>query len=625
MGKGYLPANAEEWRRWGLRGLLFLALVVVTWPVAAVTPRPGLDYSWVQGLSMAVSEGLVWGRDIVFTYGPLGYSADPVAIDSGTLLSALLIACAVQFLLVAVVYVCLRRGHGAPISTVLTFLVVCTVGVVQSDATVATAFGLVALALTVPEERARRATWALAIGGGALAALGLLIKLNAGVGAAAVVAIGLVAMPSPKRALPFALAGGTVSLAVLWLLAGQPLPALGDYLRNAIDTVRGYVEAMGMEEGGTAAEWQLLVILGSAATLSALAWASFPGIGERRRVGLALTVLAMHYFVLREVFLRHSLGRGASFAVLIVVALAIPWPPRRRALSLAIAAALAVAYLASVGNSLGEIWGPRENAHALAHQLHVVADGGELDREREFGRAAIESVDNVPANVLAALKGRCVNAEPVEVSAVWAYGLDWCPLPALQSYGAYTSRLDRLDAARYADPEGGPDGVLRADIAIDERLPAWESPAAMLALLCNFESAAEGGGWQALVRVPDRCGRPHPVGSVEGALGEPIALPPAPPGTVLIGRVHGLGIGALERIEMLFSRPADRWISIDGGPRHRVVPGTVEDGLILDVPSAVDYPEPFNLGQGAKTLTAEIDGESGGSVTVDLEAVPIAR
>ena len=258
--------------------------------------------------------------------------------------------------------------------------------------------------------------------------------------------------------------------------------------------------------------------------------------------------------------------------------MAIPWPPRRRALSLAIAAALTVAFLASVGNSLNEIWGPKENAHALAHQLHVVADGGELDREREYGRATIESVDNVPPGVLAALKGRCVNAEPIEVAAVWAYGLDWCPLPALQSYGAYTSRLDQLDAARYADPEKGPDGVIRTDFAIDERLPAWESPAAMLALLCNFKSAADGGGWQALVRVPDRCGEPRPVGSVQGALGEPLALPPAPAGTVLIGRVHGLEIGAFERLEMLVARPADRWISIDGEPRRRVSPAPSRTG-----------------------------------------------
>jgi hypothetical protein len=333
----------------------------------------------------------------------------------------------------------------------------------------------------------------------------------------------------------------------------------------------------------------------------------------------------MHYFVLREVFLRHSLGRGATFAVLIAVTLAIPWPPRRRALSLAIAAALTIAFLASIGNSLNEIWGPTKNAHALAHQLHVVVDSGELDREREFGRAKIESGDQVPPKVLAALRGRCVNAEPIEVAAVWGFGLDWCPLPALQSYGAYTSRLDQLDADRYADPEQGPNGVIRMDFAIDERLPAWESPAAMLALLCNFRSAANGGGWQALVRVPDRCGEPRDLGSVEGELGQPVELPPAPAGTVLVGRVPGLEIGPLERIEMLLARPAVRRISINGEPAHRVVPDTVQDGLILDVPAAVDYPRPFNLGQDARTLTAEIEGESGGTVTVDLEAVPIAR
>jgi hypothetical protein len=147
----------------------------------------------------------------------------------------------------------------------------------------------------------------------------------------------------------------------------------------------------------------------------------------------------------------------------------------------------------------------------------------------------------------------------------------------------------------------------------------------MLALLCNFRSAADGGGWQALVRVPDRCGEPRSLGSVEGELGQPIELPPAPPGTVLIGRVHGLEIGAFERIEMLIARPAVRRISINGEPSHRVVPDTVQDGLILDVPAAVDYPRPFNLGQDAKTLTAEVEKESGGSVTVDLEAVPIGR
>ena len=431
-------------------------------------------------------------------------------------------------------------------------------------------------------------------------------------------------MPSPKRALPLALAAGAVSLAVLWLLAGQPLPALGDYLRNAIDTVGGYVEAMGYEEGGSAGEWQLLVILGSAATLSALAWASFPGIGERRRGALAVAVLAIHYFVLREVFVRHSLGRGASLAVLIAVAMAIPWPPRRRALSLAIAAALTVAFSPRSGAPSTKSGGRRSNAHALAHQLHVVADAGELDRERNRprhdrirGQGASRRARGVEGPLRqrrADRSRRRLGARPRLVPAAGAAvlrRLHQPPRPARRG----PLRRSREGAGR-RDPHGFRDRRTAAGL---------ESPAAMLALLCNFKSAADGGGWQALVRVPDRCGEPRPVGSVQGALGEPLALPPAPAGTVLIGRVHGLEIGAFERLEMLVARPADRWISIDGEPRRRVLPGTVQDGLILDVPSAVDYPSPFDLGQGAKTLTAEIDGESGGSVTVDLEAVPIAR
>lgn len=46
-------------------GLAFLDLVS--------TAQPGLDPSWGLALTKAHSEGLVWGKDIIFTYGSLGY------------------------------------------------------------------------------------------------------------------------------------------------------------------------------------------------------------------------------------------------------------------------------------------------------------------------------------------------------------------------------------------------------------------------------------------------------------------------------------------------------------------------------------------------------------------------
>jgi len=107
-------------------------------------------------MSMAVSEGLVCGpRHRLQPTARSANSVFPAAIGSGTLLSALVVAGACSFLLVAVVYTCLRRGHSPAISTALTFLVVCTIGNGPIRRDDRDRLRARRLALTVPEERAR--------------------------------------------------------------------------------------------------------------------------------------------------------------------------------------------------------------------------------------------------------------------------------------------------------------------------------------------------------------------------------------------------------------------------------------------------------------------------------------
>ena len=555
------PAGAEarrlDWRRWGAGGALVLLLTIVSWPVPATMATPGLDPSWMLGLALAQEQGLAWGRDIIFTYGPLGIGVYPIAVSSGTLLASLLIAFVMHLLMVGTIFVALRRQYGPLGSALLTFLVATAVGTIQADETVVAAFGLAVLALTAPPDKARRAALALAIGGGALVSFSLLVKLNNGIAAAGIVAAALAATPAPKRSLAIGAASGLVSLVVLWLLAGQPLLALDDYARNSLDTIGGYVEAMGVEEAGAPGQWHLLVIVGSAIVVSALAWTSFPDLGNRRRAALVTAILLVHYFILREVFIRHSLAQGTFLVLLVPIVLMIPWPRPRRGLSLGIAAVLLVSYLTSFAVSPGEIWAPKKRATAMAKQFRDALDGQRVDQLVAAGKAGIRAVDYAPSPaVIGALRGRCVHAEPVEVSALWGEDLDWCPLPAFQSYTAYTSRLDQLNADRYADPERGPDGVLRGAFAVDTRHPAWESPKAMLALLCNFAEVERDDVWQALVRIPDRCGEPRPAGEVTGELGSPIALPRPAGNAVLVAHVEGMQIDGVERLKMLYRPPA---------------------------------------------------------------------
>ena len=172
----------------------------------------------------------------------------------------------------------------------------------------------------------------------------------------------------------------------------------------------------------------------------------------------------------------------------------------------------------------------------------------------------------------------------------------------MQSYAANTTKLDNLDAAGYATRATAPTGVLRqANVTIDGRTPTWESPAAMLSLLCHFKEIRSAAQWQSLARIPDRCGKPRPLVILHSQGVAPVAVPPAPAGSVLIAQVYGLQIHGAERIDTLFTRAAERRLVING-LGIRVVPDTVADGLIFDVPPYADYAPPFAFNLGVRTM-----------------------
>jgi hypothetical protein len=588
-----------------------VALVVVVamlswWVNGSLTVGAGLDHSWEIGLSLAVARGLAFGRQVVFTFGPLGLVVAPQAVTAGTLALGLLGAAVMWLALVAVVLRALLRLFAWPIAGLIGIValnIIAPAGVPLDEI----AFGLAAFALAASLERARRAFQTLAVLGGVIAGLALLVKLNDGIGATAIIAVGL--MGGVNRPRHIAMAAVTLVLTALlaWLALGQPISALPDYVRTGRSIVEGYVDAMGFNWlGGGGGRWELVVLIASALVLSAGAWLALAEAPLRRRVALAGCVLLVHYFVGREIFVRA--GRAEYMALLLAVALLIPWRRGQRVIGSAISVGLAVVSLVALGTvgfGLGSVLDPFGRAHAVLSDIGTMTSPGTTI---ERGRRTIEQEDAVPPSIVAAFDGHCVNAEPVEIAAIFAYrSWRWCPIGAMQSYLAYTTELDNLDAAGYANAHTGPDRVLRQGGASDGRNAIWESPAAMLALLCHFKEIGRGGQWQALARIPDRCGRPRLLGTVHSSGHDAtLQVPPAPPGSVLIAQVHGLQIGARERLETLFTRAAVRALIVNGTNKYRVVPDTLTDGLILDVPAYADYRAPFKLNLDVRSLTARI-------------------
>lgn len=606
--------------------VLVVALAILTWPITSVLAAPGLDNSWGVGLSLAIARGLAFGRQVVFTYGPLGLVATPRAVTGGTLILGLLGAAAIQLALVAVVLRVLRERLPWPIAAVITLLGVSVIVTTGLPALDEIAFGLVAIALTQPPARARQAARTLAFAGGVLAALALLIKLNDGGGAVAIVAVGLLGGVSRRRHLAIGALTFAVTTIVAWLALGQPLDALPDYLSTGLSLVQGYVDAMGYNVLGPAGQWYALVVILSALSLSAAAWFALAGAPLRRRTALVVCVLLVHYFVAREMLVRFEAGHGAAMALLVAIPLLIPWRRRQRVTGLAIATALAVVSLAAFGAegvSVNAIFDPGGRAGQLVADVNTMISP---QQAIESGTVDIQAVDAVPTAIVDDLNGHCVTAEPVEVSAVFAYpSWRWCPVGVMQSYAAYTTQLDNLDATGYANAHSGPDRVLRqVDATIDGRNPTWESPAAMLSLLCHFKEIARGGQWQALARIPDRCGKPRELGTVHSNAVGVVQMPAAPRGTVLVAQIEGLQIYRRERLQTLFERAAERALVINGVTTFRVAPDTLTDGLILDVPSYADYDPPFGFNLAVSSIEGEIN-QLPVPCSVKLVAVPIRR
>jgi len=622
-GAAAIPAPRGEKLTRAVLSTPFLGAVValLTWPIYSIAPGTGPDNSWLAGLYMAHEEGLRFGTEFVFTYGPLGFLEKAVLYDEGLWIasfayrSLLHVAVAISVLWVA------RRAF--PLALALAACYVLTVVGYLEAAAMLLAF---VWCLTALDEDAPRFALQLVVYGGAvLGAVELLGKLNFGIAVLAFGAIALLGLPDRRRTLPrFAAVAISCTLA-LWLLGGQSLGDLPEFAANGFEVISGYSAAMGADLGTLS--WGLpLAGLATALLLTGAAVATRGGPAARRAAVLALVAL-FAFFAFKQDFVRQGPATRAQFFVLMLgagIAIAAQLPPHLRRLPQLPALALVLSLLAMVVVALptSSFWRslePGDHATFLREDLDALFGPGERDRIAGEGRRAMRSSYGLDRRTLALLGDRPVHVDPWEIGVAWAYGLNWQPLPAIQDYQAYTPALDELNAAALSG-SGGPQLVLRqstralpvGESSIDDRYTGWESPAAKLAMLCNYRAVRTTERWQLLERGADRCGPPRLLGTVTAWTGEPIAAP-APPGPrqIVFARVEGLGVGGWERLRSFAYRARDRTARFDGGGEWRVVPATAGDGLILRAPAAADFPRPFQLAPNAGRFSMRVEG--GGS------------
>jgi hypothetical protein len=574
-------------------------------------PGPGLDPSWNAGLAMSAHDGLQFGREIVFSYGPLGFLQSPYIWYSELGVLAFLFTAAVYVGFCIALVWALGRALPLLIGTVLAFLLIGALPPLEQALLLA---AIAALAL-LEEERPARALDAFVVGAATFAAIEALVKLSTGPILFAIFLLALIGVRASRWRIGAYVALFAIELLGLWLLAGQSLGAIPDFLDNTREIVSGYSGAMIREVD--VAQWKVVVAsIAAAVTTVALVAACAAGRFRDRRALICgdLLMAIAAFTVFKEGVVRTDAGHlSLYFSTACVLWIAIPWTRPRWPWLVVGAAAIAVAGLPVRTSDTPTNLDPVANVRDAGEQIRNLFSPGRRADLIAAGRAGMEATYRLDPQTRTALRGRTVAIEPWEAGVAWAYELDWDPLPVFQNYSAYTAGLDRLNAEAAESPEG-PERILRENPPLvlpefptqdlDSRFPGWDPPEQQRAVLCNFAPLHTTGRWQVLGRVPDRCGEPRPAGSAEAGEGEVVDVPAPRQGEAVFVRIHGAGIGGLERTSTALFHARVRRLIVNGGQSYRLIPETAGDGLLLRGRGPFAAPGPFSPVPQARTIAA---------------------
>ena len=466
--------------------MLLLLGAAAGFPVRYFPIGKGLDESWGFALNYFHARGLIHGRDVAFTYGPLSYLAIPM--DAGANFVQAISAQSLSWLCLIAILAWLAFWRRVP----LIRLLLLTLGMLAARriffqfgyAGWDFFLGFLAFLLLGCCAIARR--WTGFYGAATLlGALLLLIKFSTGVQVLAAVflfacALYLIDKRKSVAAFTIAGAGAPLAFAACYLAYYPSLPAMLRYLRAGFELSSGYSAAMSLP-GATGP-------LASAGLL-ALAYGLLLTVLYRFKQPsfcVALAGLGPMFLEFRHAFVRQP-GHVEIFFMFVPlvwgVALLATEITRKNRIYLGVIVVLFA--ICWQQRTLFSPWPAVKQAFratASMPPLHV----SQLRHSLAQASALNLAEDRLPAELLARIGREPVAIFPWEASYAAANSIDYRPFPVFQTYSAYTAYLDRWNSELLEDPRTAPRFILMDWKSIDGRHPLLDVPATFLAMFKHY-------------------------------------------------------------------------------------------------------------------------------------------
>lgn len=558
--------------------VLLLALVLVVPRTFLLPLGASLDHSWQISLYLALKEELIFGREFVFTYGPLGILTTRMPFP-GMSLWYLLIDIFMYANLVAVFWYiwCEHKSWITPILILPVFLIMGTAMYFMELPWMLYFFSFF---------------WAFRFGdtgkyiylllGLFSSVVNLYVKLNTGL-ISLVILCGVASVLIIRRG-EFGKLFATYALCAIFIfLSAFCLPVnLQDYIIASWHIANGYNDAMYLDQPDKLKYFPWAIYLILAFGIASLA--NVAKILTSIRAFILWGAISLSFFILfKQGFVRADEHLFAFFEYAPLLfglwALLSESKFERYILSILVLVATVITWQAK---SLVI------NPDILSRKLQNINDyinavSENLGDSKGIPQIDIPAIARLPESFLARIGKSTVDIIPHDIASIYFHRLAYKPRAVMQSYSAYDEYLDNLGSAVY-ESDDAPRFIIYSESCVDDRYCGFDETTIKRAILKNYKVVAEEAGRILLQR------REYPVEfpvvdipPVEIPLRQPVFINKS--ASLQYAKIN-IDYSLLGKMRRFFYKPAPLYIrfKIDGEwtKKYRLIVPIAHGGVLLN-------------------------------------------
>jgi len=590
--------NAKQYTLREILRILSLTVIIflITFPDISPVTETGLDGSANFAFNYFFANGVQSGVDVIFTYGPLGFFKAPLPIGSNLVYAVILISF-MRFLLIFLI-LCLGRIIDPQKSLLHFFIALLIASLVTFDLTF---IGIIIASLLISHEKQRYGIWFFI----PLVAtvLAVLIKASIGVSALLIMISYLFIDYMQKRSFKATLMfiGSSVIIFLLfWFIIYGNLSGVFEYFLGTYHFIKGNSSAVALHPYNN---WIIVISF-------ILIFLILPFTIKDKRIFFLYGLILLSVFAMWK----YSFSREENFHLkslldylIIIFAMILVLSKRIRTLHLVLMAACLMLYYRNMDLT---------EEYKIDDRVNFIGINNFISTTLEYNEWIESSNNSSDRNILSKklehkildhIESRSIDVYPWDYTYVAANDLNWTPRPVIQSYAAYTSWLDKLNA-RHFQSENAPELLIweLSDIRggdefgdVDERYMLNDEPNTIYQLLNNYTIISKSRQMVLFERKEgNNLNEPVIIGSKESAWNKWIRVPLVDDG-ILRAKLFMKG-NILRSIRNLIYKDAAFFIEykLDNGIiyKYRIVPDNAQDGIWINpliIKVSDEYIEPL--------------------------------